>query len=61
MYLLVLKVFVWMQYMCLDNGGSDLRNLIGQLQVSKCGRNLERDLIACMYVHVYVSNCYVAR
>ena len=27
----------------LDNSGSDLRNLIGQLQVSKRGRNLERD------------------
>ena len=27
----------------LDNSGSDSRNLIGQLQVSKCGRNLERD------------------
>ena len=27
----------------LDNSGSDSRNLIGQLQVSKRGRNLERD------------------
>ena len=27
----------------LDNSGSDSRNLIGQLQVSKLGRNLERD------------------
>ena len=27
----------------LDNSGSDSRNQIGQLQVSKCGRNLERD------------------
>ena len=26
-----------------DNSGSDSRNLIGQLQVSKRGRNLERD------------------
>ena len=29
----------------LDNSGSDLRNLIGQLQVSKRGRNLERDSV----------------
>ena len=29
--------------MLLDNSGSDLRNLIGQLQVSKRSRNLERD------------------
>ena len=28
--------------MYLDNSGSDSRNLIGQLQVSKRGRNLER-------------------
>ena len=27
----------------LDNSGSDSRNLIGQLQVSKRGKNLERD------------------
>ena len=27
----------------LDNSGSDSRNLIGQMQVSKRGRNLERD------------------
>ena len=27
----------------LDNSGSDSSNLIGQLQVSKRGRNLERD------------------
>ena len=32
------------QFLCtLDNSGSDSRNLIGQLQVSKRGRNLERD------------------
>ena len=30
-------------HLCLDNSGSDSRNLIGQLQVSKRGRNLERD------------------
>ena len=30
-------------YGYLDNSGSDSRNLIGQLQVSKRGRNLERD------------------
>ena len=31
------------QYYYLDNSGSDSRNLIGQLQVSKRVRNLERD------------------
>ena len=33
-------------YMYLDNSGSDSRNLIGQLQVSKRRRNLERTLSA---------------
>ena len=35
-------ILLWVNT-CLDNSGSDLRNLIGQLQVSKRGRNLERD------------------
>ena len=30
----------------LDNSGSDSRNLIGQLQVSKRGRNIERDSLS---------------
>ena len=30
-------------HLYLDNSGTDSRNLIGQLQVSKRSRNLERD------------------
>ena len=37
--MLVGRVFFY-----IDNSGSDSRNLIGQLQVSKRGRKLERDL-----------------
>ena len=33
----------YFMYIILDSSGSDSRNLIGQLQVSKRGRNLERD------------------
>ena len=39
-----MRIFSCNKYVAfLDNSGSDSRNLIGQLQVSKRGRNLERD------------------
>ena len=40
-------------YVHLDNSGSDSRNLIGQLQVSKRGRNLERDS-KCQWGRFYI-------
>ena len=56
----------------LYNSGSDSRNLIGQLQVSKRGRNLERDSKCAsggilsapgtyLLHNMYVSNSCVAR